>query len=333
LLFSGTHATVAGSKGLPPRDVQLLSLSNWAPKLSPITAAFSTTTAVAFGISELSDAEKVKRGLSPSSKLHYCQANGILFSVEARLEVLTEVQSCRLISYLCTFDTRVKPLLMVIRYWAKVNGIRLAKPLSSRRQCDPPDPAVLDWLVIFFLTNTNKILPTPRQLGELPHPQLLLEKTDIAFSEDESFARKFSSYSQTNQEAHILNVFNLTTQFFRFYCEELLLQERKIVLNLRDGEVIPVEDFVGEISKIPTKLTMTERKMARTGRIQNPEDVIILHPLFLSHRFSFCNKTFVTSIIPKMAQTSNKLTRELENYKGDRANEIRIRDALKLKVN
>jgi len=79
------------------KECPTLKLDQLDPNVESNNRWFFTTTAVAFGISELTDAEEK---IVVCHHHHYCRANQMLFSVDARLEVLTEVQARSLMPYL-----------------------------------------------------------------------------------------------------------------------------------------------------------------------------------------------------------------------------------------
>jgi len=208
-------------------------------------------------------------------------------------------------------------LLTVIRYWAKVNEIRLAE------SGDVWDPTALDWLVIFFLCHKKKIISTPRELGEKPHHKLEFFKTDIGFSEDFSFAWGYSQYNETSRKAHAFNIFSLAQEFFNFYSLELGVGRRILVLNTRDGEVIKSREFRRQsIKEMETKLSLKERRMVRKG-IVSKKPQLLLHPLYLSQGFSLDDKAFVNTVCPAMAVAAKKLENALDNViKGDKSVDI-----------
>jgi len=261
-----------------------------------MNTAFSNLETGQLGISALSKADKkrfkCRRDL-------YCSKNGFTFRLQSKPNLLPQIQACRLMTYLCTFDRRIKPLLAVIRYWAKVNEIRL--PAS-------PNPAALDWLVMFFLCHKKKIIPTPRELGEKPHHKLDFFKSDIGFSEDFSFAAGFSQYNETSRQGHEFNVFSLAQEFFKFYSKELRVGRRKLVLNTRDGETIRRREFRRQsIKEMDTKLSVKERRMARKAIVSKKPELLLLHPLYLRKAFSLDDEAFVNSVCPAMAVAAKKL--------------------------
>ncbi|CAL8140290.1 unnamed protein product [Orchesella dallaii] len=264
-----------------------------------------------------------------------CKTSNLLFTV-ARTpgSRLAESQACRLVAYYCSFDSRVKPLITVIRYWAKVNGIQLADP-NERSVRRAPDPAALDWLVIFFLCRKN-ILLTPRNVTKGSHPKLKLEGIDIGFSEDPRFARRFSDDHEHENELHWFNVFKLAKGFFMFYAKELKLETGKqIVLNMRDGEAFGLNQLLRDDWHMSTNLTLSEIKLARAGKMRNGKGggkiIQLLHPLHLKHGFSFCPDNFVSSVCPVMKITGDKLERALALYKHD-GQEFDIKSILRVEM-
>jgi len=83
-----------------------------------------------------------------------------------------------------------------------------------------------------------------------------------------------------------------------------------------------MKPFLGEISLIPTNLTLMEVVMTRKGNVVTKNAVLsLLHPLYLRQGFSFCDKTFVNSVCPKMDITRKKMEKVLTKYKkGDKSN-------------
>ncbi|ODM90849.1 Poly(A) RNA polymerase cid13 [Orchesella cincta] len=218
--------------------------------------------------------------LSDDAIQFHCGTNGLTFSLVPQPFLLPEIQTCRLVWYLCSFDPRVKPLLTVIRYWAKVNEVRLGKP-GVPVFSHAPDPAALDWLVIFFLCHRMRILPSPREITERPHSKILIQGVDIGFAQDSSYAQQFSSrYLQPDKELHAFNVFWLAKKMFQFYSKELHLGTRKFVLNARDGEVITMREFLCVKTMLKTKLSHDERISARKEILNERiiPNLVLLHP-------------------------------------------------------
>ncbi|CAL8143365.1 unnamed protein product [Orchesella dallaii] len=261
-----------------------------------------------------------------------CRSNNLKFTlVSIPFVMLPEIQACRLVDYFCLFDPRVKPLLTVIRYWAKTNEIRLDNPneTSCKRA---QEPAVLDWMVMFFLTHKMKMLPTPREITEGSHPKLRYFTVNIGITTDPSVARiNWKRYKKPNREQHVLNVFNLTNKFFKFYSKDLGLDKgKRVALNTMDGEVIRMDNF-GKPLDLPSKLAVSERKLGREeileGKFES-DSLHLLHPLYLRHGFSFCNDNFMSRVLPSMRTTREQLEQALELRKGGQ--ELDIKSVLKI---
>ncbi|CAL8084144.1 unnamed protein product [Orchesella dallaii] len=257
-----------------------------------------------------------------------CRSNKFKFTlVSIPFVMLPEIQACRLVEYFCSCDPRVKPLLTVIRYWAKTNEIRLDNPneTSCKRA---QEPAVLDWMVIFFLCHKTKMLPTPREITEGSHPKLRYFTVNIGITTDPSIARiNWKRYKKPNGEQHVLNVFNLTNKFFKFYSKDLGLDKgKRVALNTMDGEVIPMDNFVGKPIDLPSKLAVSERKLGREeileGKFES-DSLHLLHPLYLRHGFSFCNDNFMSRVLPAMRTTREQLEQALKLHKGGQELDIK----------
>ncbi|CAL8140296.1 unnamed protein product [Orchesella dallaii] len=270
----------------------------------------------------------------------FCRTNNLKFSlVTVPFIMLPEIQACRLVSYFCSLDPRVKPLLTVIRYWANINKIRLVnRNESSYKQA--PEPAALDWLVLFFLCHKMKILPTPRHITTRSLPKLNFLNVNIGITFDQSFSQEYSKrYKEPDgTELHFFNVFNLAQQFFTFYSKELGLDKgKRIVLNVMDGEIIPMEMFVKEshVLNITTKLSVPERILTRRGIKEvgatfAGSSILLLHPLYLPHGFSFCFENFIKCFCPLMKITGDKLKQAMILYKDGQ--EFDIKSVLKANV-
>ncbi|CAL8143357.1 unnamed protein product [Orchesella dallaii] len=323
LLFFVDHQGICKQGPTGCADVQI-SLNRFPPLGRQVKNILtSSPKGKRLGITETNEIKQRFPGLMAEGcrRNFYCKANGLLFSVVSQPIKLPEIQMCRLVSYFCSFDARVKPLLIVIRYWAKVNGLRLAATYRrSDQPCNSPDPATFDWLVIFFLCHKMKILPTPREITDRPHPRIMFQTDDIGFTQDPMFAQQFfERYGQPAKEAHAFNVFSLVELFFRFYSNELLVDENdkvRVVLNTRDGEMIPMHEFEGPIFRMQTKLSTLERDQAKKGRvgIKPAPHMILLHPIHLRHGFSLCNEN-VTSVGLAMQTTGRKLEKALYLYR------------------
>jgi len=61
----------------------------------------------------------------------------------------------------------------------------------------------------------------------------------------------------------VLNILKVSKQFFLFYSALFYIGNRKLILNMRDGEVTSMKQFVRDNTLMGTKLGEDERKMAR----------------------------------------------------------------------
>ncbi|CAL8120356.1 unnamed protein product [Orchesella dallaii] len=241
---------------------------------------------------------------------------------------LPELQACRLVEYLSTTDPRVIPVMKVIYYWAKVNGIRLGK-VSPDEVGVAPDPALLEWLVIFFLSE-KQIIPTLSEVcGSKVDEGLFFDGVDIGFKGDpENAWELWDRYEDGEGEQHVLNVLELARDFFQYWSDFGLKAEKKpVVINLRNGHVFlkdEVKKFSNDMRSLSwvTGISLPELKnlhlepeiMKSFYDIEEP--VTILHPLYIKYSFSFCAKAFVQSICPKMKVVHQQLRDLLRACKG-----------------
>jgi len=148
------------------------------------------------------------------------KATKLSFNIVNNPAYILEVQTCRLLEYLLTFDPRAKPMLTLIRYWAKVNNIRFAKEDDKFTPGFPPDPAILDWFVMIYLCE-KKIIPSPRQLCLKPHEVVKYSGRDIGFSADPEFAKECAlDYEKTSEKAFSVDVLTLARKWFEFFGRE-----------------------------------------------------------------------------------------------------------------
>ncbi|CAL8131033.1 unnamed protein product [Orchesella dallaii] len=241
---------------------------------------------------------------------------------------LPELQACRLVEYMSTTDPRVIPVMKVIYYWAKVNGIRLGK-VSPDQVGVAPDPALLEWLVIFFLSEKQIIPALSEVCGSKVDEGLFFDGVDIGFKGDpESAWELWDRYEDGEGEQHILNVLELARDFFQYWSDFGLKAEKKpVVINLRNGHVFLKDEVKKNSNDMrslswATGISLPELKnlhlepeiMKSFYDIEEP--VTILHPLYIKYCFSFCAKAFVQSICPKMKVVHGQLRELLRACKG-----------------
>ncbi|CAL8131059.1 unnamed protein product [Orchesella dallaii] len=235
---------------------------------------------------------------------------------------IPEVETCRLLEYLLTFDSRAKPLLTLIRYWSQLNKIRLTNEGEYFKAGFPPDPAILDWLVMLFLC-CAKIIPSPRQVIKRPHDKFFYDGFDIGFFADPEFAQSFTSYKEIENDAHTLNVLILATKFFEFYPQQLGRGYLNLVFNTRDGEIILINDFLNykcQLSKDEIVYLRSGRRhegtIYRKNSVKSGEmSLTMINPLFIKHGFPICPLAFTKTVSPAMETTGSKLKECLNAYK------------------
>ncbi|CAL8133439.1 unnamed protein product [Orchesella dallaii] len=248
---------------------------------------------------------------------------------------LPEAQTSKMIGYLSTFDARVKPLMTAIFYWAKVNKIRLGNEDQSQFTVGiAPDPALLEWLVIFFLCE-KKILPPPSEISERNGDSFSLHygDVDIGVKVDQKYAREWwNRYKEVDKEQHVLNVFVLAQEFFSFWNKfGLKSANEPMIIDLKNGrsfekkEVTKNSDNIRRLSWVTGisihDLNLLKSEPAISQSFYSPDErVTIIHPLYVKYGFSFCWKSFLFTVCPKMGATSRRLNELLNIYKTKNGN-------------
>jgi len=272
---------------------------------------------------------------SPEGMLEFPMEDGIPFKFcIAPPFYLPEVQASRLAQYLCTFDPRVKPLMAVVFYWAKVNNIRLGKEGASTFGF-APDPSLLEWMVLYLLCG-SELLPTPEEVcSRHPEGKILFEGINIGFKVDPSHAREWRArYNETDEEQKILSVLELALKFFRFWSRlgkrakkhprvvDLLqcrhFRKDEIVdLSMDDDDKIKTFSETTGIS-IQALSVLHVEPIIRQAFYSQTEAITFLHPLHIKYGYSFSSQNFVDSVCPKMRSVAGKLEKMLEGYRSGR---------------
>ncbi|CAL8133435.1 unnamed protein product [Orchesella dallaii] len=253
-----------------------------------------------------------------------------LFRLATR-SFLPEVQTCKMVEYLCTFDSRVKPLMTVVFYWVKVNNIRFGKEDQSQFTVGiAPDPALLEWLVILFLCK-KKIVPRPRKIsGENADTWLIFDGVEIGVKVDPQLAQAWCNrYKEEDEDQHVLNVFILAKEFFNFWNEfGLKAAIEPMVIDFKNGiyfekaevsrnsESIRGLSWATGISISDLNLIDSEPNI-KEGFYKGSEAVTILHPLHIKYGFSFCS-SLLLKVCSKMGITYRRLDKFLEEYKSNK---------------
>jgi len=240
--------------------------------------------------------------------------SNLSFNIVNNPAYILEVQTCRLLEYLLTCDPRAKPMLTLIRYWAKVNNIRFTKPDGQFTPGFPPDPAILDWFVMIYLCE-KKIIPSPRQLCLKPHEVVMYSGRDIGFSADPEFAKECAlDYEKTNEKAFSVDVLTLARKWFEFFGREFGEHGCKnVFLNTRDGEILPGERFTNlecrmtYVETCSIKRSSHKENLTRANAQPGERVVTMINPLFVEEGFALCSKTMVSSVQPSMEKTGMEL--------------------------
>jgi len=293
------------------------------------------------GCSEiLAVVKKKEEGLGT---LFYHITSGFPFNIVFNSPIhLLEVQTCRLLEHLLTFDARAKPLLTLVRYWAQVNNLSVSRQSEEVIPGFPPGPATLDWLVLLFLCNKG-VVPTPRELTERPHDVLLFDGVDIGFSTDLEHTQSFNSPPIVQEDGRIVAVLELAQEFFMFFPDQFCRRNLRhgAVLNTRDGKI---ESLRG-IGINNEGLTQDDVTMMRSGVYHEdrlfPENqshkpksrgkrVAMLNPLLVKYGFPICPQALVMHgpLWHAMRKTDQKLKEILLLIKKKSATEAGLKSAL-----
>jgi len=240
---------------------------------------------------------------------------------------IVETQLCSLVQYLCNFDNRVKPLFTLLHFWAKSNNVRIAEKNISVPAAiyNCPEPIAFEWLIILFLSH-EQVIPTVRQVLEQPHTPLLIHKTDVGFSKDPEFPKKWKEQNGDNQEdvtsdKFILEVAKLAKNFFQFYSTKLGDSD-KWLLNPKDGIVLrKKKDYIAK-----SQLSKAERKALiynqgadvakQWNLVIKSYDIFMINPLCITWRLSFCVDTWRNVTRGKMRETGKRLEKYLSGLTG-----------------
>lgn len=290
-----------------------------------------------------SDIEKIskhefKKSIDPNEEsfgvelLH--KSTGLKFRVINSPLLLYEVQTCRLIEYLCEFDPVVLPLLGLLNYWANVNSLMFGN-LRVTNPSNPfvtPFPASLNWFVLLFLME-KKVIPSTREILSKPHKKIIWQGKDLGFSDDSRYPKAWSSLSArplslSEQIARlrnsddvelysipkILRMLHILKDFFSFYRTKVLATgfQQGIIFNPKGGYILTRSDIMNK----KLSLDSSERKILQKSRCFTKYDVCILHPIdFSKFSLSFNNEIFKHVFFPLMELTMKKIRKFLSKLK------------------
>lgn len=262
--------------------------------------------------------------------------------------VMIEAQVCRLLKYMCLFDSRCHPLLTLVHYWVYMNNVPFSTVRNPRNTL--AEPLNLQWLVIHFMCH-RKYVPTVREIQKRPHQTLKdrITGSDIGFYADLKYAQEWKSMKKKGEkedfasEDFVLEVVQLFQEFMEF-CG-LTLDKGKFILNTRDGEVIDINKFVsselgngwttqmtkeelselmgltkcskGDDEAVETTLGMEDQQSINKSKVTDfmQFKLYMVHPFIFSWSFSLPRD--MRKILKLMKETGSSLKRYLAARKSN----------------
>jgi len=129
--------------------------------------------------------------------------------LELSFNTRISVVSSKLIKFYLEFDPLVKPLVMLIRYWARYYDLVGYRKISNYG---------LD-LMIIVLLNSKRVLPRVAYLKNLAYELVEIEGWNASFCNDVEFIRQsiIELRSKSPNVADLKTVFTMAITFFDFY--------------------------------------------------------------------------------------------------------------------
>jgi len=175
-----------------------------------------------------------------------------------------------------SFDDRVKPLMILLKYWAGAYGITGKKD----KICN----YALMCVIIFYLQRI-RILPTIIELRKDCVP-VIVNGWQVNFNKDYKLAK-----SSSNED---LNIVDLLYGFFKFVADifpSCNFTEYKI-LSLLDGKVYSIEKF-DNIQQLPRYMNSYKQYVKRGGRKFNVKEIVsIQDPIELNQNVMIANSYY-----------------------------------------
>lgn len=258
------------------------------------------------------------------------------FRVISNPLLLHEVQTCRLIEYLCEFDPIVLPLLGLINYWSNVNSLMFGN-LRVTNPSNPtvsPFPASLNWLVLLFLMK-KKVIPYTRKILSEPHKKIICRGKDLGFSNHPSYPKTWSGLTMNTLQLpeqiarlrntddielyslpRIVRMLQIVRDFFSFYRANIrkIGFKQGIIFNPKDGNILTKAEVMNTNKKLA--LDNSERKFLKQAERFTKHDVCILHPInFSKFSLSFNDGIFKLVLFPLMELTMKKIRKFLSSLR------------------
>ncbi|CAL8133315.1 unnamed protein product [Orchesella dallaii] len=248
--------------------------------------------------------------------------------------------SASLARYLISFDTKARSLLTLVHFWAWENDITLSEKgiLRKNQGSNIPDPAALEWLCLFYLTEEGIITSLKemrKDARENERNSVLIEGTKnstISFPRDAQFRRewqqaKIKYYTTKIDNEYVVDVLELTLGFFHF-CSKNDFKGK--VLKTKEGkmvELLPaIED--GLISEsINPDLFGDPEELRRQGKKLEDElkgEMYLMQPFVPTRRFKVDQQKFENHVVPIMKKTAKKLEFYLGNEQWNRKDHEQI---------
>lgn len=134
--------------------------------------------------------------------------SGIIVTLNISSPRYALVQEASLLKFYCTIDPRVRPLLVLIRYWSSTNTILDSLPENTNGR-------ILVLLMLFHLSNRN-VIPTLAKLqSEKPDRKIIHEGIDLSFSTDTSKLPAPNTLILQDKSIMALSTMSLMQDFFQ----------------------------------------------------------------------------------------------------------------------
>ncbi|CAL8113589.1 unnamed protein product [Orchesella dallaii] len=149
-----------------------------------------------------------------------------------RLDNYLLVQEAKVIQFICSLDSRICPLLALVRYWSSVHKV-LDTPAEDTKN------RFVTFLVLFFLAKKN-IIPNMAYIQSLAVKHEYFENIDISFCDVYELISRNNNDALDDKTVFCYSTLSLLMQFFALFAETKLEEQ---VVSLWKAEFIPKENF------------------------------------------------------------------------------------------